>query len=174
METVAAEIDHAIRGLGLPTEAIRKLAPMDADRVYSAALQHFVSTQNPSWWWESFRQESMSRAFLGDSGWRHLLDLVPDPEEKVWFITEEDASPFYIVYEASPRALRQLLGECYFFEYYLIDQDHEWLLCENHHRMMFAVGREARERLTRFRSQPLGRSALSPLFEPGSPGDKLP
>ena len=154
METVADSIDNAIRTLGLPAAAIRKLAPVDADRVYTAALHHFVATPSPAWWWESFRQESTSRAFLGDSGWNHLLELVPDPEEKVWFITEEDASPFYIVYEASPRALRQLLGECYFFEYYLIDQDHEWLLCENHHRMVFAIGREARERLARYQPRP--------------------
>lgn len=154
METVADEIDSAIRVLGLSSEAIRKLAPLDADCVYTAALHHFVSRKDSAWWWESFRQESTSRAFLGDSGWNHLLDLVPDPEERVWFITEEDAPPFYIVYEASPRALRELLGECHFFEYYLIDQDHEWLLCENHHRMVFAVGQEARERLTRFRTRP--------------------
>jgi hypothetical protein len=44
------------------------------------------------------------------------------------------------VYDATPAVVQQIIGECYGFEYYLIAKNLSWLLCENHHDMVIAVG----------------------------------
>ncbi|HEX7863176.1 MAG TPA: DUF6756 family protein [Verrucomicrobiae bacterium] len=78
----------------------------------------------------------------------HLAELVPNAGESVWFIVEDDSLPFYPVYEARASVLSALIGECYGFESYVIGQKFDWLICENHHDRIFAVG-EAVEKATR-------------------------
>jgi hypothetical protein len=48
--------------------------------------------------------------------------------------------PYFPVYDATPAVVQQIIGECYGFEYYLIAKNLSWLLCENHHDMVIAVG----------------------------------
>jgi hypothetical protein len=76
--------------------------------------------------------------------------LVPDASEHVWFIVEDDSLPFYPVYDAIPRAISAVIGECYGFEYYIVQRDLEWLLCENHHNRMIGVGKNVEERFRRY------------------------
>jgi hypothetical protein len=76
--------------------------------------------------------------------------LVPDPDELVWFIAEDFVEPEFSAWEATPRDIQAVLGECYSFEYYLIQQQFRWLLCENHHDVLIAVGKEMEERLNNY------------------------
>jgi hypothetical protein len=66
--------------------------------------------------------------------------LVPNAQEKVWFIVEEDQMPFYPIYDATPAAIAKIIPECYGFEYYLVPKDKNWIFCENHHDRLIAVG----------------------------------
>ena len=147
METVLTEIESAIKRLGLPSSAIRVLPEEDGRSVYLDALNHFVASGDRRRWWEDFRQESTSYEFPGDDGWLQIPKLVPDPDEKVWFIVEEDALPFYPVYETSPRVACDIIGNCYAYEYYLVHKLKQWLLCETHHGVIYAVGKGIQERL---------------------------
>ena len=116
-------------------------------------LEHFVASGDRRWWWEDFREESVSCRFPDNDSWRHLPELVPDPEERVWFIVEDNTSAFYPVYEANSYAVRDVISECYAFEYYLADKQKKWLLCETHHSVVYAVGSEVQERLRRIASR---------------------
>ena len=40
-----------------------------------------------------------------------------------------------------------MLAECYAFEYYLVPTDLAWLVCENNHGVLLAVGEPVRTRL---------------------------
>jgi len=75
------------------------------------------------------------------------VEIVPDPNERVWFIAEESRLPFYPVYEATPNAAQRVIEECYGFEYYLVAKDMTWLLCENHHGWLIGVGELICDRL---------------------------
>ena len=72
---------------------------------------------------------------------------MPDPDERVWFIAEDFAPPEYSVWEASVRDIQAVVAECYGFEFYVIQQQFRWLLCENHHNAVIAVGAEVEDRL---------------------------
>jgi len=142
----AHEIQRAIQALGFASERFRGLPVDEAERVYQSALRHFVPQGRPRWWWEHF-PESTAFQFTDGDGWRHLTEIVPDADERVWFIAEDHAPPGYSVWEASVRDVQAVIGECYGFEFYVIQQQHHWLVCENHHDVVVAVGRDVEERL---------------------------
>lgn len=66
---------------------------------------------------------STSATFSDQQAFTRLCSIVPDPEERVWFVAEDDQLPFYPVYDAPPAAVQRVLGACSGFEYYLISKD---------------------------------------------------
>lgn len=146
MDTNADEIQKATRTLGFTPEQFRRLTPDEAERVHQSALRHFVPRGQPRWWWEHF-PASTGFHFPDGDGWQHLVELVPNADERVWFIAEDFVAPEYSVWEASVGDIQAVIGECYHFEFYMIEQEHRWLLCENHHCVVVAVGREVEDKL---------------------------
>lgn len=142
----AHEIERATQTLGFATERFRRLPSTEAERVHHSALRHFVPSGQPRWWWEHFL-ESTGVQFTGGDGWRHLIEIVPDADERVWFIAEDHAPPGYSVWESSVRDIQAVIAECYGFEFYVIQRQFRWLVCENHHDVVVAVGAEVEKRL---------------------------
>jgi hypothetical protein len=149
MDTNADEIQRALRTLGFAVERFRRLSPDEAKRVYGSALRHFVPCGQPRWWWEHFPTSTGVHFAKGD-GWQYFTKIVPDAEERVWLIAEDFVAPDYSVWEASARDIQAVIGECYGFEFYVIQQQFQWLLCENHHDVVVAVGSEVEENLHRY------------------------
>ena len=139
LESVKAEIRSAVEKLKLPTSVFRELPDKEAEEIYWKALRFFVSEGEPRWWWEHFVACTCTDFPAGD-GWRHIPEFVPDTSERVWFIVEDDSLSFYPVYKATPTAICEVIGECYAFEYYIVQREFQWLLCETHHNTMIAVG----------------------------------
>jgi hypothetical protein len=44
------------------------------------------------------------------------------------------------VYESRAEIIGFVVGECFAFEYYIIDKEKEWLLCENHYNLLIGIG----------------------------------
>ena len=147
MVTVLNEIEDAMRRLRLGQDDIA-LVPDEAGRVIVSALEsHFVTTPGRRWWWEDFCFSTTSIHFLDQRGFTRIPIVVPDPDERVWFVVEETLLPSYPVYESTPRVVEQVIGECYGFEYYVVAKDLRWLVCENHHNCIIAIGTEVESRL---------------------------
>jgi len=147
MDTVIQEIERAVATLQLPAGALEHLSPRQSEAVYFAALRHFVSSEDRRWWWEAFRNPGTTASFESSDGWRHIARIVPDPDEPVWFIAEENQLPHYPVFATTPKIASAIIGQCYAFEYYLVAKNLSWLLCENHHNVMHAVGRAIEQSL---------------------------
>jgi hypothetical protein len=47
------------------------------------------------------------------------MSILPFLDESLWLIVEEDRLEFYPVYEARIADIQSIIGECYFFEYYI-------------------------------------------------------
>ena len=138
METIKTEISNALKALGDSAVVCRELPEAEGEVVFRKALAHFVASGDQRWWWEDFRQSSTS--VKTQDAFRALPALVPDKSELIWFIAEDDQLPFFPVYESTPEAVSRIVGECYGFEYYLIQKQFKWLLCENHHDMLIGIG----------------------------------
>jgi len=146
MSSVKDEIHAAVEKLGLSAQIFRELPDSEGESVYRIALRHFVPVGEPRWWWEHFTSAA-SVDFPAGDGWKHIIELVPDASEHVWFIVEDDSLPFYPVYKATPTAIHAVIPECYGFEYYIVQREFQWLLCETHHNKMVGVGSVIEERL---------------------------
>jgi hypothetical protein len=147
VETVLHEITKAIAILRLDPNAVRQLSLDESEATYHQALHRFVAAGDRQWWWESFHKPYTFASFESGDGWRYIPQITPDPNELVWFIAEESRLPHYPIFETSPLIASKIIGECYGFEYYLVSKDYSWLVCENHHNMVFAVGDEVEARL---------------------------
>ncbi|QYF93921.1 hypothetical protein KY495_01370 [Massilia sp. PAMC28688] len=147
METILDEINRALAKLGLTSAAMELLQAPRSAEVFGAALDHFVASGDGRWWWEDFRQAGMSVFFEDGQGWRQVPQIAPVSDELIWFIAEDDSLPHYPVFETTPEVASLVIGECYGFEYYVIAKDFSWLLCENHHNVLCAVGAPVEARL---------------------------
>ena len=141
-----AEIDRAVASLRVPDSQFRALKDAEAETVFHQALAKFVEGGDRRWWWEAFVGKAVSHQV--SDGWKLISRIVPRLNEHVWFIAEEDTLPHYPVFDATPEAVEKVVGECFFFEYYLVAKDLTWLICENHHDYLIAVGEPVATRLS--------------------------
>lgn len=148
MGSVKDEIRTALESLNISSVCFRELPDSEGEEVYRRALRHFVPEGKPRWWWEHFKS-GISVDFPSGDGWRHIPEFVPNACEHVLFIVEDDSLPFYPVYDATPFAITEVIGECYGFEYYLVERNFQWLLCENHHNRMIGLGKVVEDRMRR-------------------------
>jgi hypothetical protein len=139
--SVRDEIREAVRRLGLEDDEFAEVLDSEARRLFDSFLARFTGGVDMRWWWEHFTLPITTARFHDGKGFLRISELVPDPREKIWFVAEDDELPFFPVYDVTAAATQQVIGECYGFEYYLIAKDLTWLLCENHHDTMFAIGR---------------------------------
>jgi len=146
VHTNADEIQRATQALGFSPERFRRLPAEDAQRVYKSALRHFVPQGQPRWWWEHFPASTGVHFTAGD-GWRHLTEFVPEADERVWFIAEDSVPTEHSVWEASVRDIQAVIAECYGFEFYVIQHQFRWLVCENHPDVVVSVGAEVEDKL---------------------------
>jgi hypothetical protein len=147
--SIREEIDEARRRLGLSTDEITEVPEGEARPLTSEFLSHFTGGVDSRWWWERFTLPDAAYRFEDGKGFTHITTLVPDAHERIWFVAEDDQLPYFPVYDATPAVAQRIIGECYGFEYYLIAKDLSWLLCENHHDMVIAVG-SVRQRLEQY------------------------
>ena len=150
---VTEEIDIALKSLLLSESEIRLVRSDRAELLFHELLEYFVEggdSGDRRWWWESFSQPSKYVQFHDDMGFKRISNIVPDVNESVWFVVEDDQLPFYPIYETTPEVIQKVIGECYGFEYYIIPKSKEWLLCENHHGNLIGLGKTIINKLVQY------------------------
>jgi hypothetical protein len=98
---------------------------------------------NELWWWNSFREPKFAWPECPAMCTLVLRQLVP-VHEPVWFVAEDwgrhkKRGNFWL-YEGRIDAITAILDEAWAFEFYVVSKKLEWLLCQNHHDVMMAVG----------------------------------
>ncbi|MDX1910890.1 MAG: DUF6756 family protein [Saprospiraceae bacterium] len=139
MIKVTEQISAAIDELGYTPAEIRRLEPDEQEKTYRECLLHFVRSGDRRWWWEDFKVTAFSIDHLHQP-YLHLEQYIPAATPKVWWMVEDDTETCYPIYECIPAVLKSLIGNCYSFEYYVIDPEMKWLICENHHEVLIGAG----------------------------------
>ncbi len=139
MGEVEQEISIAIEKLSLLDKQITKLDYENGKKIYYELLNFFVKSGDRRWWWEDFKQDSFDFNDY-EYPFEHLSDIIPDLTENVWLMVEDDHEDYYPIYDCKPSIIGLIIGECFGFEYYVIDKNKEWLICENHHNRLIGVG----------------------------------
>jgi hypothetical protein len=139
IKSVKYEIENAIGTLGLSEKDITILDRSRAEKVVKECSEHFSSVPNALWWWEHFREPY---CIISDSNSAYLLldEIIPEGTDHVWFFVQDHEAPYFIVCDTNPFVIKDIIGQCYGFEYYIIPKSKSWLICENHHNTIIGVG----------------------------------
>ncbi len=152
MITVKHQIANAIQTLNYTKADLREIPFGEAKPILKGIKDTFTTNQNARWWWTCFRESLPRFARRFEAGGLQLAKIVPEPEAKVWLVVVEDQPDIFRLYLGEVTVIQDILGECYGFEYYLVDCALEWLICENHYDFIIALGSEVVENLRKLTS----------------------
>jgi hypothetical protein len=149
MVSLHKEIRKIARDLGLGNDRFHRLDERREHKVLQDVKRHFLTDVKAAFWWECFRYASESRLLRQPH--QLLPDLCPNEGRKVWFIPcGEDEG----VYDVFPETAARVIDACPFLSAYAVaDKKLGWMLVEDHHHRMFAVGAGAIERLNTIREE---------------------
>lgn len=120
-------IDKAAWNLGIRLE---RLTQNDAFVVTEEIRARFVDG-SPRVWWLGLKTPYV----YYDSASTRLSQVLPSLSGKVLFIPELDEGPLP-VFGIEASGIETLIGECPFFEYYVVDADKAWLVAETEHDIL--------------------------------------
>ena len=143
MGEVTQEIAKAISSLNFSKEDVALLESKEGRKIFDKLLSNFVRSGDRRWWWEDFKKESFS-FIQKDKPFEILNEVIPFTNEKVWLMVEDDLEDFYPIYEIRAEIIKDIVGECFGFEYYIIDKQMDWLICENHHNRLIGIGEKVK------------------------------
>jgi len=139
MSNILEAVNQAIRMLQTNVSSIHQLSDEAASQLVKSIHEVFANN-NSRWLWDSLNYP-IARAYYEDGqGFKHLLQYVPANTPNVWFLIVDDEDHSSSIFDIHPFLVPLILSECYYFEYYLIDKNLEWLICENdHNEIIYAV-----------------------------------
>jgi hypothetical protein len=144
------ELTRAARELALPESEFRILAEPAAASHLAGIEAHFVKEAGHRWWWEAFRDAPTASHDFRDAaghcwGASYLTCIAPPDSGIIWLVVK--ASPRFVLCEGTVDAIQSVVWESGVSEYYLVPKSLDWLVCENHHAVVIAIGEAVAERL---------------------------
>jgi len=136
MSYIEDEITEAIKHITSLTYGINRLADKEVENLLDNILNIFVYDRSQRWWWTALKYVEYKEIIETGEGFKYLFQHLPSITQECWFIVDDEDSNTHLVYSIHPYLLPVLLAECSFFEYYIIDKEMSWLLCENHHNQI--------------------------------------
>lgn len=146
MGEVTQEISTAIKTFKYTEEQIKLLDFDSGKGLYYELLDWFVKSGDRRWWWEDFKMESFDFVDY-EKPFEKLNEIIPDLKKKVWLMVEDDQEEYYPIYDCEPSIIGKIIGECFGFEYYVIDKNMDWLICENHHGRLIGLGQNLKDKI---------------------------
>jgi hypothetical protein len=131
------DIRSALDKLGLSEAEFSRCDAVESTNLARVAEERFV-VGAPRVWWMGFSPPYQSRGYNGPAEWRtRLNEAIPDGTRKCWMISEPgSAATSPTVYVADACKVADVLGECRFFEYYLVDPNLDWIIADTDHNQI--------------------------------------
>ncbi|MBP3505911.1 MAG: hypothetical protein J6K43_05845 [Lachnospiraceae bacterium] len=128
--------DHICNELQNAKIFIKKLELNDRKEILDLIQKKYInSNKKGKWLWENFFQyEALNDAM----SWCYIKDFVKDNECIMFFNQDEEKEMFLI---KSGNDLNFILSETYGFEFYVTDKQGSYLLCLNHHNILYGCGK---------------------------------
>ena len=136
---------QSIHELGLGAHLV-ELDDEVARTAYAELERRFATRTGARWIWEHLRPPDVSRRFEDDKAFERLALIVPSASERLLFFPGSDDDT-ECAFEGTIASIAAVLADCPGFEYLVAPFDLSWLLCENHHGVLIAVGEPVAGRL---------------------------
>jgi hypothetical protein len=146
MWTEREEVNRAIAELGLGAKLVA-LADDEAQRIYRSIEDPFANMRGGRWVWEHFKVPYVSKSFDDDRPFERLPRIVPDAASPLTFFPGSDDGSAVSAYVGDIDAVVRVIAGCPAFEYLIVPPGLEWLVGENHHGVLYAVGEPVASRL---------------------------
>lgn len=127
---IEQEIEAAAKRIGIAEPRFRRCGADEARVIQQQAMARFVRGEPRAWWL------ALALPFdvfpYADDGLETVKTLVPQGNDHVWFIPETE-KPALAVYEGDVEAVLAVLGESFYFEYYLVGKSLDWFIADTDH-----------------------------------------
>ena len=143
--TNEAQVDEAIEHLNLPPRSIEKLSALEAQGALSAVRSAFVEG-NPRALWLGLKLPSRALRYEQKDWPDCLVQACASVGATEGFLIIESSGEGYLVYRCTSfEAVGQVLSECGFFEYAIVDYQLQWLIADTDHNEMIIVSKIAEQ-----------------------------
>ena len=129
MGYIADEINRTIKDNQLKSHL---LPSMYVENLRTAIVEQYCN-RNFVFMWECFKD-----CIHYQNAWSLIHDYVKDNECIMFFNKSDDENVFFIL---NGRELQQILEESFGFEFYITDKNYSYLLCFNHHDILYGSGK---------------------------------
>lgn len=114
---------------------IARLEMSEREKIFNLVLKKYINIDKKGKWiWEKFAQ---CVTLDDEQAWSFIKDFIKDNKCIMFFNQDEDKEMFYI---KSGSDLDYILSETYGYEFYITDKECSYLLCYNHHNILYGCG----------------------------------
>ena len=118
---------------------IKKLEVNERKEILDLILKKYININVKGvWLWEKFNHYEVLN---DDMAWSYIKDFIEGNECIMFFNQEEEKEMFLI---QSGDDLNYILSETYGFEFYITNKQCSYLLCFNHHNILYGCGNAER------------------------------
>ena len=124
----------------LSSDSIEKLKSCDIKKILQdISCRYKIDTKN-IWWWEN-PKVTFSTISYGSS---YALELIKgivgsDSEVVTLVVTDDEPSP-WPAWRGELRCIIDVIYELRYFEYFLVGENQNWLIFDNHHNQLILMG----------------------------------
>lgn len=150
---------EAARELDLASEAFLQVGPGKWEPVLKSIFEKFANTSETgvTWLWQHLKDHGVI-AQTGNS--LSYIGSLFEPDSKVWVVFEDwdrtKKNGNCGVFEGNYGAAIGVLTNMHDIEYYIVDRELNWMIMENHHDILIAVGEPAESRFLELKTAQQG------------------
>jgi hypothetical protein len=147
---------EAVRELALSSESFRQVSPSQWEPVLKTIFERFANTSDTdvAWLWQHLKNDGVS--FQNQNGLNYIGSLF-EPNSKIWVVFEDwdrtKKNGNYWLFEGNYGTAVDVLNNMHGIEYYIVDRKFNWMIMENHHDVLMAVGEPAESRILELKNK---------------------
>ncbi len=149
------DIERSIKELRINREEFFEVPKLKWQEILLNITDYFICkkhcTNDLHWAWEKLKEPCIGLRLKNNGVYKYIADIVK--EEYVWFIVDDGNGKMWI-YEGKPQIISEIIADAHFIdEYYIVSKKYEWLLCEDHHCIIYGSGEKIVTRINNFKIQ---------------------
>lgn len=131
-----SEIHNEMTNIG----GIIEISDDKASSITNKIAKNYINDRSLVWWWEGLSVSPFEINYGDEYSWLIIKKIVPNMNQSVYlFVTDDEPEP-WPVFNGSLKNIGELISELWRFEYFITDENFEWLIFDTHHNTLVISG----------------------------------
>jgi len=131
-----SEIHNEMTNIG----GIIEISDDKASSITNKIAKNYINDRSLVWWWEGLSVSHFEINYGDEYSWLIIKKIVPNMNQSVYlFVTDDEPEP-WPVFNGSLKNIGELISELWRFEYFITDENFEWLIFDTHHNTLVISG----------------------------------